>query len=141
MKIEYNRRASYTPAYGLLAEGWNELVQSGLVPEQTGLSPVAWDNEVFYAVSDEGDIVGVIAWAASQQSAVYEVKLAYVEPSSRRRGVFRALFDELAVRARKNNVVRIGSSVHAGNTVAKMAFEKAGGIPAAVVFEHDMFMS
>lgn len=141
MKIVHNRRASYTPAYGLLAEGWNELVQSGFVPEHNGVSPVAWDNEVFYAVSDEGDIVGVIVWAASQQSAVYEVKLADVEPSSRRRGVFRAMFDELAARARKNNVVRIASSVHAGNTVARMAFEKAGGIPAAVVFEHDMFMS
>ena len=140
MKIGYNRRASHTPAYGLLAEGWNEVVQDGFAPDQQGVSPVAWDNEVLYAVSDEGDIVGVIAWASTPQSAVYIVTLAYVEPSSRRRGVFLAMFQDLANRARTSNSVRIDSTFYGQNEQAIAAFKRVGGMPAAMTLENDLML-
>ena len=140
MKIGYNRRASHTPAYGLLADGWNEVVQDGFAPDQQGVSPVTWDNEVIYAVSDEGDIVGVIAWASAPQSAVYIVTLAYVEPSSRRRGVFKALFRELTARAVKQNVIRIDATVYGDNPRATAAFKRVGGMPAAVTLENDLML-
>jgi len=89
MLIEHSLRADKTPAFALLAEGWNELVQEGLTPEGQGLSPVAPSHEVLYAFSDAGDIVGVIAFEVEDTTA--KVSLAFVEPSSRKRGVFRAL--------------------------------------------------
>ncbi len=107
MRIEYSRRASKTPAFALLAEGWNELVQDGYTPDGDGVSPVKPDNEVLYAISDDGDVVGVIAYTFTDENRAVEITLAYVEPSSRRRGVFKSLVARLRGVARDARVDRI----------------------------------
>ena len=87
-----------------MAEGWNELVQEGFTPDGDGVSPVKPDNEVLFAVSDDNDVVGVLAYALDAPANAYDVTLAYVEPSSRKRGVFKALIAQLQKLAREDRV-------------------------------------
>jgi len=102
MKILYSERAQHTPAFSLIAEGWNELVQTGNSPDGVAISPVTKDSEVVYAALDNGEIVGVLVYGSDwvMDEHPTRVQLAYVEPSSRRKGVFRAMLAELVSRAR-----------------------------------------
>ena len=97
MKILYSERAQHTPAFSLIAEGWNELVQTGNSPDGVAISPVTKDSEVVYAALDNGEIVGVLVYGSDwvMDEHPTRVQLAYVEPSSRRKGVFRAMLAEL----------------------------------------------
>ena len=140
LKIEYSRKASQTPAFALLAEGWNEIVQSGFTPDLVGVCPVTADTEVLYAISTEGDLVGVLAWDGSTPDGKYRVTMAYVEPSSRRKGVFHALLTTLKQKARQdspvNGVGTIISIIGEQNTIAKLAFAREQGQPVCSIYEH-----
>ena len=48
-----------------------------------------------FASSDDGDVVGVLTWTHHKELDLFEVTLGYVEPSSRKRGVFREMFADL----------------------------------------------
>jgi len=134
--IRYDRRAAYTYAFAILAEAWNELVQGGVTPDGVGVPPLQPDTEVLYAISKDGDIVGVLTWDHNKQENAYEVTLAYVEPSSRRRGVFRELFNALCERAYTNGVLRVVSKVPVSSPSAIEAFSRVGGNKTAITYEH-----
>lgn len=91
MKVElkHSKSVTRTAAFALVAEGWNEIVQEGITPDLLGLPPFTVDSQVIYAKSEDGDIVGVVV--VQHMSDVLQVQLAYVEPSSRKAGVFRKL--------------------------------------------------
>lgn len=101
MNIGYSKSAGSTPAFALIAEGWNELVQEGITPDGLALCPVKAEDEVLYAISPDGDVVGVLVYGADPLGNACSVKLAYVEPSMRKRGVLKALLAALKVEAEK----------------------------------------
>lgn len=138
LNIAYSRRALHTPAFALLAEGWNEIVQEGMSPELVGVSPVAPDDEVFHAVSADGDIVGVLSWSAPTNSGVFKITIAYVEPTSRRKGVFKALMNALREIATQDKIVRITTEIAPMNAIAKAAFGQVGLKPSTVVYDQYM---
>ena len=133
MAIEYSKRASNTPAFALLAEGWNELVQEGFTPDGDGSSPVMADDEVVYALGDgQDDIIGVLAFDLTR---VITVKLVYVEPSSRRRGVFKAMLSLLNEIARTRGVERIHMCAPIENGPFQAVLMRMGGPTVAVVYD------
>ena len=141
MIVAYSHRASDTPAFALIAEGWNELVQEGLTPDGVGVCPVKSDHEVLYAVSLDTDVVGVIVYGQEADGTGLRVSLAYVEPSMRKRGVFKLLMDALKQSATARGVrVEIqapaNSSIqavlrHLNATVAAVVYEIAGAAQGA----------
>ena len=58
IEVRYSKSASFTPAFALIAEGWNELVQSGLTSEGRGDAPFDASSEVLYAEQPDGEVVG-----------------------------------------------------------------------------------
>lgn len=88
-KIYHDISAACTDAYALIAEGWNALVQDGLTPDLRGVPPVDDKTQVIWAASPEGDVCGVLCFAYETQAQAISIKLAYVEPSMRKRGVFK----------------------------------------------------
>ena len=139
MVVLESKSAIATPAFELIAEGWNFLVQEGLSPDYRGVCPVDWHNAVIYAcVGDrpgDGDVVGVLCYQHDDVCNAYVVSLAYVEPTSRKEGVFRAMWAALLDRAKEKNVARVILEVSVRNAPAKAAMGRLGAEPERVVYE------
>lgn len=134
MRVEYSHSAANTDAFALIAEGWNDLVQEGHTPDQDAVSPVGPGDEVIYAIGNDGDIVGVLTFKAGERPGVARITLAYVEPSSRKRGVFKDLVTELRRLCKERGLTRIDGLVAPQNNLAQYAVKELGGYPQAVVF-------
>jgi len=136
MVVLESKSAAATPAFELIAEGWNFLVQDGLSPDYRGVCPVDWHNKALYACAgDEGEVVGVLTYQHDDVCNAYVVSLAYVEPTSRKQGVFRALWSALLDRAKEKNVSRVILEVSVRNAAAKAAMGRLGAEPERVVYE------
>lgn len=131
--VKYDQRAASTEAFALLAEAWNELTIEGLTPEGTGLPPYTPDAEVLYAVGKDGDHVGVLVWETRDNIA--DVKLFYVEPSSRETGVFTTLFKKLQERVYAQGVARVTTSVTYGTKATNKALASIGAKPVVMTYE------
>ena len=139
MEVLHNRRASYTEAYTLLAEAWNSMVQAGQTPLFKGVPAFAGDHEVLYVLAEEGDVIGALTYEASRDSAVYTVSMAYVEHSSRKRGVFRAMLNSLRLRAAGANVHYVICDLHVTNTDSLKTFSKLGAKHVSTTLSFDVF--
>jgi hypothetical protein len=125
VKIAYSRSCANTAAFALLVEGWNELVQDGVTPDGLAVCPVTADCECVYAYEQNDDILGAVAFRYVRELDALEVVLAYVEPSSRKRGVFTALLADLKARFQET-VSQIIVSVPAANGTGLAAVQKLG---------------
>lgn len=133
--VKYDLRAAQTDAFAILAEAWNELTIEGMTPEGAGAPPYRPDAEVLYAVSADGDIVGVLVFEKLLATDTIEVKLAYVEPSSRESGVFADLFSALKERAYAQGARNLSFSVPTIAGAAMKALAGVGCRQATVVYE------
>lgn len=86
--------AEKSKAKPLIYEGASELVLEGHFPFSGLTLGVGNHDHVVYAERGPGDIVGIICYRMSLHQQLY-VTLVYVEPSSRKTGVFKALFAEM----------------------------------------------
>jgi GNAT superfamily N-acetyltransferase len=131
MKIGHSESLSWTPAFALIVEGWNELVQAGETPEGSAHTPFA-SSQAFYAEEDDGEIVGVLVFDR-QGRRQFDVTLAYVEPTSRRQGVFAELFAALKAKAKQDRVARIVCA--SADQAMQAVMARLGGQVAGVVYE------
>ena len=136
--IEYSRCAGNTRAFALIAEAWNDLVQEGFTPDFVGICPVKDDTEVLYAISPDGDIVGVLTWDRDLKNTAFTITLGYVEPSSRRQHVFADMFKALREIAAKSHTTLINVPIHADNTVAEAVLTKLRAQPVSVEYVVDV---
>jgi ribosomal protein S18 acetylase RimI-like enzyme len=124
--------AGSSPATPLIFEGVNELVQEGYLDPYKLKFPVQPTDLCIFA-ADEGEIVGVLCYRCPPGDKIAEVTLAYVEPSSRRRGIFSGMWDYLkGVLAPKT---RIQIHVSSTNTAATAALLTVRAQPVATTFE------
>lgn len=105
----------------IIWEACNELVQEGHALEDDFLVPVHPSDEVFFAQSEDGDVIGVLCRSVDLGSS-RRVTLFYVEPSSRRSGVFRTLWKKASASSNRP----LTASVAAGNEVARLALKSVG---------------
>lgn len=129
MQISRSAYVGGTCVESLVMEGVNALVQEGMAVTPGLTWPVAPTDSVVYAVSEEGDPIGVICY--EYHHGLFNVTLAYVEPSSRRLKVMTRLWAAMEDDARKAHVGNIRLSVHARNPAA-LAFTKKIGCSVAV---------
>ena len=135
MKIGYSAHASNTPAFALIAEGWNELVQEGFTPDGQGSCFVEPEDQVLYAVREDDEVIGVLAFRHFEPLGMFYVKLGYVEPTSRRQGVYRALYEALLDRAAKQKVFRVTSTVHVDNVAMHEVMKRLVNPVVALSYE------
>ena len=76
MKIVYRKSAAATPAFALIIEGWNDLVQDGFTPDLRGDCPIDWHNQVLHYERDDGEIVGVLCFGHDDVTNAYVMSLA-----------------------------------------------------------------
>lgn len=116
----------------LVMEGMNELVQDGQALRPGLEIPVHRDDSAIYAVSDDGDDIGVICFRPKGVSL--EVTLGYVEPSSRRAKVMTRLWKELMKYAAEHHHRHVFVSATVNNEAGTNFLKKIGGQPDVVVY-------
>ena len=136
--VKHSRRAAFTDAFAIIAEGWNELVQDGLTPDRVGQPPIDEHTQVIYAVGIDGDIVGVLLFRVWELRGFIDLTMSYVEPSSRRRGVFRTMLNDLMERGRERGVSRIVANVDIGNASYRKALSDVKAQETTLVYEIDL---
>ncbi len=127
MRIEFSRSALNTDAFALIAEGWNDAVQEGNTPDRDGVCPVTAKTAVLYAVSDDDDIVGVLCFDQDVQIGLASIKLLYVEPSMRKRGVCRQLIEALKDHMKVLEITSVTAAVTPENKAGMAALAKLSG--------------
>jgi hypothetical protein len=65
----------------------------------------------------------------------FEIALAYVEPTSRKQGVFADMFAALKEKAKHDRVARIACAVHAEDAAMQAAMARLGGQVVALTYE------
>jgi DNA-binding MarR family transcriptional regulator/RimJ/RimL family protein N-acetyltransferase len=114
--VLYNREYGWDWTYeGLIAEILGKFV-AGRDPEREG----AWIAEL------RGVIVGSVFLVRSDDPAVAKLRLLYVEPAARRRGVGRLLVDACIARARAVGYRRLTLWTNDVLTAARRIYEAAG---------------
>jgi GNAT superfamily N-acetyltransferase len=121
--VRYSKMVGETPAFAIISEGINDLVENRYYDGRGGF-PVGWNDQVLYAVSEEGDIVAVLTYQKFKARNSYYVTLGYTEPSSREQGIFSQLWGELLNRARNDGVTRIDAETHVKNKPMQAALAK-----------------
>lgn len=93
--IKHSPSTNRTPAFAIIVEGFNELVQDGFTRDYTSEPPYTSTSEVLYASGYDDEIIGVLVFSKDTLAGIITLNLIYVEPSSRRMGVGVSLLSDL----------------------------------------------
>lgn len=135
MEIAYSKRAGSTPAFELIAEGWNEIVQNGFTPEHDGVSPVLASHELLYAYNAEGEVLGFLSWVSDPAAGEAKVTLAYVEVTSRKTGIFNSLWSAFKQRMQKEDIDRITLQVGVENKAMQAVLRHIECVPVSFIYD------
>ena len=121
-----------SPAFQLISEGMNYLVQEGL---HSGHEFLLQETDSAIWAEEEGEALGVIVFRYKMSAPAMQVVLSYVEPSSRRNGLYTRLMNALVKRAEEQRIVSILSTVSTVNASMLKLMQKMGRAPTAVLYE------
>jgi GNAT superfamily N-acetyltransferase len=110
-------------------------VQSGLTEEGLGCAPFDASAEVIYGEREDGEVGGAVCFERRELHAELRVTLAYVEPTSRKLGVFTSLFEALKAEAHKHSLSRIVGEVHPDNEAMQAVKARLGGQVVPLTYE------
>jgi GNAT superfamily N-acetyltransferase len=101
-------------------------VQAGVAAELSDPS-----KGIYYVAELDGAVVGQLMityeWSDWRNGMIWWIQSVYVQPESRRAGVFRALFDHVRNLAqRREDVCTLRLYVHAANERARQSYERLG---------------
>lgn len=125
-------RADEAPCVALIHEGVNEIVQEGVATGHGLDFQVRQDDAVVFAQADTGEMIGVICYRKVCGQA--HVSLVYVEPSSRRQGVFAAMWQELRSRVSASGMTELRVAFHIQNQAAVAVATKLRLEPLSVTY-------
>ena len=132
MNICQAAHAVSSPAFQLISEGMNYLVQEGLHP---GPELLLQETDQAIWAQEGGEVLGVIVFRYRPNVPMMQVVLSYVEPSSRRNGLYTRLMNALVKRAEEERIVSILSTVSTVNASMLKLMQKMGRAPTAVLYE------
>jgi hypothetical protein len=139
MEFRYNQHAGATSAWRLVIEGHHLLMQENRSPTDRGGVATKWDSQIVFALEVGDEVVGALCWDNNTICNSFDVTLAYVEPSSRRLGVFRGMWEEMLKVARQNNVDRIQAPLRFGDDLCFTVLQKIGMLPKRVTMQFEGF--
>lgn len=134
IKILHFDGINQTAAFAIALEGHLALIREGLSqPAQI----VSWDDRAIVAmIGDEP--AGVMNWREVKHWREVSLDLGYVRPAYRRRGVYRAMWNALVVKAAEVGARRIIASTHVDNAAMRATAAKLGRYEAAVSLWFDL---
>jgi GNAT superfamily N-acetyltransferase len=132
MNIRQAASVVSSPAFPLISEGMNFLVQEGL---HCGNEHILHETDQAIWAEEDGEVLGVIVFRYKVASSAIQIVLSYVEPSSRRNGLYTRLMNALVARAEEQSIVRILSTVSTVNAAMIKLMQKMGRPPTAVLYE------
>lgn len=122
-----------TPALKLAVEGWNALLQAGLVEE---VALIGWDNKAFVAFIGK-DPIGVLTYSSQADYAKqYHVNIGYVLPAHRRKGVYAKMWEALVKKAREAGIKNIESATAMENKAMRAQAKKMGRTERGVLLTY-----
>lgn len=136
--LHYDQSAAFTDAFALIAEGWNEVVQAGYSPDRVGIPPFSARSQVIYATSHDGEIIGVLLFDEHHELKQIELVLAYVEHSSRKKGLFRQMLLRLVEMSRERGIRRISVKVGSSNAEFESILVSLKILEASRLYEIDL---
>jgi GNAT superfamily N-acetyltransferase len=123
-KITPKARATDAAVMPLVYEGVSELAQDGYLVGKGLPFPVDPTDTVIYAVSPDEDLIGVLCYRRNENEI--KLNLCYVEPSSRRQGVLRALWEELRAQEDKGFAILVRTDMAPENKIGRAVCEALG---------------
>lgn len=112
MRLHHVEKVVGTPAPAIIARAWVDLLEQGLI--QDHMIPIGWDDSAFY-ITDGDRFVAVLSYFAAEWNGGAHVKVGWVAPEYRRRGLYRRLWSALVERAREKGWMRIEGATAANN--------------------------
>ena len=103
-------------------------------------SLVSSENVISILAQEKGKIIGCCFVSMLERSGMAHTKSAYidllvVDKKHRRRGIGRAIFNEVQKRARKVGAKRVDLMVWSHNSIAESAYKSYGMSPQRTVYE------
>lgn len=134
MEIKHFRQISGSRAMEIAIEGEAFLHAQGFSSPHLH---VQWNHEALVADVD-GEAAGILVYADVDWKNEVWVVLGYVRPHFRRRGIYRALWEALVVRARQAGRPRIGGDTSIKNKAMQQTMEALGRRPVAIIYDFDV---
>ena len=131
--IEHLKTLSGSPAMSIAVAGWKDLIDRGLMEENTFL--LGWDNQVIVARCPSGQIVGVLIYADIVWQQKLQVVLGYVVPRFRNNGVYRQLWQALILQAQELGWLRIEGATHTRNVWMKAVMRQLRREPSHIIYQ------
>lgn len=114
----------------LVAEGFNTMMQSKVMrPDWMQLQS---EDTIHAAISGDGDVIGVAVVRYKLSGA--ELLMAYVEPSSRRFGVFTELYKSVMNDIAREHVTHMTMTVDNTNEAMMTALKKIPNVPISTTY-------
>lgn len=139
MTIHYSDRLNFTPALTLALRGSLELLESGLYPHR--ITIYGQENVIWIGGINRSDPArGCIVFDVDGEDVFKRlwVLLSYVDPTFRRRGIFKQMWEALEVRARELGVRRISGGVAIENGAMQAAALSVGRIGKFIEFQKEI---
>lgn len=113
LTVTHLKQVNRTRAIPVLATAWDELLKLG---HADPVMIINWDDEALIAEDAAGHCLGVLSFTHMKWDRSIFVKIGYVRPSARRRGVYRRLWKRLVKIARERDVAQIQGATALQNT-------------------------
>lgn len=127
-KIRFDRfdQLNGSPAVPLIIKGLAELNNAGMLGDQLLVDD---DHGAILATAYGHDLsipVGALAYRDLTWCNNFWVSLVWVDPGYRRQGVYRKMFDQVVLLAKKRGRLKISLGLHKGNAASRAAAESFG---------------
>jgi L-amino acid N-acyltransferase YncA len=132
MDIRQAANVVSSPAFPLISEGMNYLAQEGL---HCGSEHILHETDQAIWAEEDGEVLGVIVFRYRMNAPVMQIVLSYVEPSSRRNGLYTSLMNALVKRAEEEGIASIHSIVSTLNAAMLKLMQRMGRAPTAALYE------
>lgn len=131
LNIKRVKQLGGTPHLGFALRAYAACIEEGVVSARE--LPFGWDARGLVAyVRDEP--AGVLVYGTAPWSQTYHVIFGFVLPDFRRRGIYRALFDELTCVAMDEGVAAITGTVAVGNKGMQAVMTRLGRAPETITY-------
>ena len=134
MVIEQYDGLNNTPALPLALEGWHSLVQRGLTDNTI---VIGWDDKAL-VYRKGGVAMGVLTFDLTEWRKEIYVKIGFVLPQYRRKGVYTALFDCLTEYARRKGIKFIVGATLTANAEMRATYKKQGRAEFAIISKFEV---
>lgn len=134
-EVQHVERAAKSRAFSFLAHAWVELLEAGYCDDDQ--CAFNWDSPLFF-IEIEAEIVGALVYRVTDWNRELFIKLGYVHPSHRGKGLYRALYEAAVAKARELKMLTVTGCVDTRNTEMQKVAEALGRKPVYIGYVQEL---